>query len=79
MYALVLFELYEQRKESFEIVGGIRGVEVENSGEREAEEEVVCCAAREVAGCEGGEAREVGAGEEEGVEPVYPALVSATG
>lgn len=76
MYALVLFELDEEGEEGFEVVGRIGGVEVEDGGEGEAEEEVVCCAAGEVAGREGGEAREVRTGEEERVEPVYAALVS---
>jgi hypothetical protein len=57
---LVLFEFHEEGIEGFEVVGGRVCVEVEDGGEGEAEEEVVGCAAGLVAGCEGGEAGEVG-------------------
>jgi hypothetical protein len=73
---LVGFEFEEEGVERFEVVGGRVGVEVEDRGEREAEEEVVCCAAGQVARREGGETREVGFGEEERVEPVDAALVA---
>jgi hypothetical protein len=78
VYALVLFEFEEQRIEGAEVVGSRVGVEVENGGETEAEEEVVGCAAGLVAGRRRGEAREVGLGEEECVEPVDAAFVSGT-
>jgi hypothetical protein len=60
VYRLVLFEFYEECVEGFEVVGGRVGVEVEDRGEREAEEEVVRCTAGLVARGEGGEAHEVG-------------------
>lgn len=53
MNGLVLLELDKEGVEGFEVVGGRVGVEVEDSGERESEEEVICCAAGEVTGNEG--------------------------
>jgi hypothetical protein len=76
MYALVLFEFEKKGVERFEVIAGGIGIEVEDSGEAEAQEKVVCCAAGLSAGCGGGKAREVGFGEEERVEPVYAALVA---
>ena len=76
MYRLVLLELYQQGVQGFEVVGGRTRVQVEDGGEREAEEEVVGCAAGLVARGEGGEACEVGFGEEERVEPVYAAFMT---
>jgi hypothetical protein len=76
MYALVLFKLEQERIEGSEVVAGRVRVEVEDGGETEAQEEIVGCAACLVAGCGGGEAREVGFGEEQCVEPVDAALVS---
>lgn len=76
MDGLVLLEFEEQGVQRFEVVGRRGGVEVEDGGQREAEQEVVGCAAGEVARREGREAREVGFGEEQRVEPVYAAFVS---
>jgi len=75
VYTLVLFEFHKQGKQGSEVVGGVGGIEVEDGGEGEAQEEVVCCAAGKVAGCEGGKAREVWAGEEERIKPVDAAFV----
>jgi hypothetical protein len=75
---LVGFELEQEGVERFEVVSGRVGMEVEDCGEGEAEEEVVCCAAVQVTRGKGGEAGEVVLGEEERVEPVYAALMSAS-
>jgi hypothetical protein len=58
--ALVLFKFEQERIEGSEILGGRIGVEVEDGGETEAKEEVVGCAAGLIAGCGGGQARQVG-------------------
>lgn len=79
MHGLVLLKLNEQGIEGLEVVGGRVCVEVEDGGEGEAEEEVVGSAAGLVARGKGGEAGEVGFGEEERVEPVYSAFVTAAG
>lgn len=76
---LVLFELEQEGIEGLEVVGGRAGVEVEDGGEAEAKQEVVGCAAGLVADGEGGEAGEVGFGEEERVEPVDASFVAARG
>ena len=76
MNTLILFKLEQEGVESFEVVGRRIGVEVENGGEREAEEQVVCCAAGCVAWVEGGETCEVRFGKEERVEPVYTSFMS---
>ena len=76
MQCLVLLELDEQCIEGFEVLGGGLGVEIEDGGEGEAEEEVVCCAAGEFGGLEVAELEEVGFGEEEGVEPVDAAFMA---
>jgi hypothetical protein len=39
--ALILFEFEEEGVEGFEVVGGRVGIEVEDGGKAEAEEEVV--------------------------------------
>ena len=49
VHGLVLFEFDEQGVEGFKVVGGRVCVEVEDGGEREAEEQVVSCAAGLVA------------------------------
>ena len=69
-------EFEEEGVEGAEVVERVGGVEVEDGGEREAEEEVVGCAARELARVEVGHFGEVGFGEEEGVEPVDAAFVT---
>jgi hypothetical protein len=78
MHACVLLEFNEKSVERFEIVGGRGGIEIEDGGEREAEEEVVGCATGEVAGCERGKAGEIIFGKEECVEPVYSTFVTGT-
>ena len=60
---MVLLELDEQCIEGFEVLGGGLGVEIEDGGEGEAEEEVVCCAAGEFGGLEVAELEEVGFGD----------------
>lgn len=76
MNALVLLEFEKERIEGAQVVRRRVGVEVKNGGQTEAEEEIVCSAAGLVAGTRGGEAREIGLGEEERVEPVNAAFVS---
>jgi hypothetical protein len=73
---LVRFEFYEEGVEGAEVVWRRGGVEVEDGGEGEAQEEVVCGAAGEFVRGEVREAGEVGFGEEEGVEPVNAAFVA---
>lgn len=63
-----------ERAEEFE---GCVGVQVDDGGQGEAQEEVVGCASGEAAGVEVGHSREGGLVEEKGVEPVYSALVAA--
>lgn len=76
MHGLVCLELEQQGVEGAQVVGGGVGVEVEDGGQAEAEQQVLCCAARLGAWGEGGQAREVGFGEEERVEPVDAAFVA---
>lgn len=72
-------EFGEEGVEAAEELGRGVGVEVDDGGERDAEEEVVCRAAAELAAVEVGHALEVGLVEEQRVEPVDAALVAARG
>ena len=76
MDGLVLFELGEEGIEGFEVVCCRGRVEVEDCGEGEPEEEVVCCASGELVWLEVGEFEEVWFAEEECVEPVDSAVVT---
>lgn len=69
-------EFLEEVVEAAEELDGGVCVKVDDCGEGEAEEEVVCCAAGEFARFEGGHAGEVGLVEEDCVEPIYSAFVS---
>lgn len=71
------FEFKQEGVEGAEEVEGAGGVEVEDCGDGEAEEEVVCGSAGELARVEVGEASEVGFREVDGVEPVDSAFVTA--
>lgn len=79
MHRLVLLKLEEKCVQGFEIVGGRVRIEVEYSGEREAEEEVVGGTAGEITRRKGRESGQILFGEEERVEPVDAPLVTATG
>ena len=76
MDGLVLFELSEEGVEGFEVVRCRGRVEVQDCGEGEAEEEVVCRAAGELGGLEVRKFEEVGFAEEERVEPVNTPFVA---
>ena len=74
---MILFKFDEQGVECAEVVGGGVGVQVQDGGQAEAEEQVMCCSTRLVAWVEGRQASEVGFGEEECIEPVYSTFMTA--
>ena len=71
------FEFEEEGVEGAEVVDWVGGVEVEDCGEGEAEEEIVGRASGEFSRVEVRHLVEVCLGEEEGVEPVDSAFVTA--
>ena len=78
MDLLEIFEFQQEGVERPEVFHGIGAVHVEGTGEGESEQEVVCCAARELARIEGGKSGKVRLGETDRVEPVDAAFVTVT-
>ena len=62
-----------------QVLEGVSVVEIEDCGEGEAEEEIVCSASCELFGFEVRHFLEVGFAEKEGIVPVHSALVPANG